>query len=64
MIDMEEHALKEAMTMIPMKRMGQADEVWACQLFNVGYRGLRHPPVISINGGCYDTPVVITGMGG
>ncbi len=24
---MEEHALQEAMTMIPMKRMGQADEV-------------------------------------
>ncbi len=52
MIEMEEAALKEAMAIIPMKRMGRgARSGRACQLFNVRYCGLRDPPVISINGG-------------
>lgn len=42
MIEMEEAALKEAMSMIPMKRMGQAEEVGlASYLMSDG--GLCHP---------------------
>ena len=52
MIEMEEAALKEAMAMIPMKRMGQADEVAGLASYlmsDVASYVTRQ--VISINGG-------------
>ncbi len=52
MIEMEESALKEAMSMIPMKRMGRAEEVAGLASYLMsdiaGYVTRR---VISINGG-------------
>ena len=58
MIEMEESALKEAMSMIPMKRMGQAEEVAGLASYLMSdIAGYVTRQVISINGG-------ITGMGG
>lgn len=52
MIDMEETALKEAMAMIPMKRMGQADEVAGLASYLMSdVAGYITRQVISINGG-------------
>lgn len=52
MIEMEEAALKEAMTMIPMKRMGQADEVAGLASYLMSdIAGYVTRQVISINGG-------------
>ncbi|CBG91023.1 3-ketoacyl-ACP reductase FabG2 [Citrobacter rodentium] len=52
MIDMEEAALKEAMAMIPMKRMGQADEVAGLTSYLMSdIAGYVTRQVISINGG-------------
>ena len=52
MIDMEERALQEAMTMIPMKRMGQADEVAGLASYLMSdIAGYVTRQVISINGG-------------
>ena len=49
MLQMEETALKEAMAAIPMKRMGQADEVAAYLMSDID--GYVTRQVISINGG-------------
>ena len=52
MIDMEEAALKEAMAMIPMKRMGQAQEVAGLASYLMSdIAGYVTRQVISINGG-------------
>lgn len=52
MIDMEETALKEAMAMIPMKRMGQAQEVAGLASYLMSdIAGYVTRQVISINGG-------------
>lgn len=52
MIEMEEAALKEAMSLIPMKRMGQADEVAGLASYLMSDRaGYVTRQVISINGG-------------
>lgn len=52
MIQMEEAALKEAMNMIPMKRMGQADEVAGLASYLMSdIAGYVTRQVISINGG-------------
>lgn len=52
MIEMEEAALKEAMGMIPMKRMGQADEVAGLASYLMSdIAGYITRQVISINGG-------------
>ncbi|MDX7987011.1 3-oxoacyl-ACP reductase FabG [Xenorhabdus sp. 12] len=52
MIQMEESALKEAMNMIPMKRMGQADEVAGLAGYLMSdIAGYVTRQVISINGG-------------
>lgn len=52
MIDMEDAALKEAMAMIPMKRMGQADEVAGLASYLMSdIAGYVTRQVISINGG-------------
>ena len=52
MIEMEEAALKEAMAMIPMKRMGQADEVAGLASYLMSdVAGYVTRQVISINGG-------------
>ncbi|TDN57482.1 3-ketoacyl-ACP reductase FabG2 [Scandinavium goeteborgense] len=52
MIDMEEAAQKEAMSMIPMKRMGQADEVAGLASYLMSdIAGYVTRQVISINGG-------------
>jgi len=52
MIDMEEAALKEAMAIIPMKRMGQADEVAGLASYLMSdIAGYVTRQVISINGG-------------
>ena len=52
MIEMEEAALKEAMAMIPMKRMGQADEVAGLASYLMSdIAGYVTRQVISINGG-------------
>ncbi|SFR15128.1 3-oxoacyl-[acyl-carrier protein] reductase [Enterobacter sp. kpr-6] len=52
MIDMEETALKEAMSMIPMKRMGQAQEVAGLASYLMSdIAGYVTRQVISINGG-------------
>lgn len=52
MIEMEEAALKEAMAMIPMKRMGQADEVAGLASYLMSdSAGYVTRQVISINGG-------------
>ncbi len=52
MIQMEEVALKEAMNMIPMKRMGQADEVAGLASYLMSdIAGYVTRQVISINGG-------------
>ncbi len=52
MIDMEEAALKEAMSMIPMKRMGQADEVAGLASYLMSdIAGYVTRQVISVNGG-------------
>ena len=52
MIEMEEAALKEAMAMIPMKRMGQADEVAGLASYLMSdVAGYITRQVISINGG-------------
>ncbi|ELQ6170887.1 3-ketoacyl-ACP reductase FabG2 [Cronobacter dublinensis] len=52
MIDMEEAALKEAMSIIPMKRMGQADEVAGLASYLMSdIAGYVTRQVISINGG-------------
>lgn len=52
MIEMEETALKEAMSMIPMKRMGQADEVAGLASYLMSdIAGYVTRQVISINGG-------------
>lgn len=52
MIEMEEAALKEAMSMIPMKRMGQADEVAGLASYLMSdIAGYVTRQVISINGG-------------
>ena len=49
---MEEAALKEAMSMIPMQRMGQADEVAGLASYLMSDRaGYVTRQVISINGG-------------
>ncbi|MCS2165682.1 3-ketoacyl-ACP reductase FabG2 [Scandinavium manionii] len=52
MIDMEEAAQKEAMSIIPMKRMGQADEVAGLASYLMSdIAGYVTRQVISINGG-------------
>lgn len=52
MIDMEEAAKKEAMSMIPMKRMGQAEEVAGLASYLMSdIAGYVTRQVISINGG-------------
>ncbi|WP_413713761.1 3-oxoacyl-ACP reductase FabG [Serratia marcescens] len=52
MIEMEEAALKEAMTIIPMKRMGQTDEVAGLASYLMSdIAGYVTRQVISINGG-------------
>ncbi|WP_284973652.1 3-ketoacyl-ACP reductase FabG2 [Atlantibacter hermannii] len=52
MIDMEEAALKEAMSIIPMKRMGQADEVAGLASYLMSdIAGYVTRQVISVNGG-------------
>ncbi|TLU64417.1 3-oxoacyl-ACP reductase FabG [Enterobacter sp. MF024] len=52
MIEMEEAALKEAMASIPMKRMGQADEVAGLASYLMSdIAGYVTRQVISINGG-------------
>jgi len=52
MIEMEEAALKEAMAIIPMKRMGQADEVAVLASYLMSdIAGYVTRQVISINGG-------------
>jgi len=52
MLDMEEAALKEAMAIIPMKRMGQADEVAGLARYLMSdIAGYVTRQVISINGG-------------
>lgn len=52
MIKMEESALKEAMSMIPMKRMGQAEEVAGLASYLMSdIAGYVTRQVISINGG-------------
>jgi len=52
MIEMEEAALQEAMAMIPMKRMGQADEVAGLPSYLMSdIAGYVTRQVISINGG-------------
>jgi len=52
MIEMEEAALKEAMAIIPMKRMGQADEVAGLASYLMSdIAGYVTRQVISINGG-------------
>lgn len=52
MIDMEETALKETMSMIPMKRMGQAQEVAGLASYLMSdIAGYVTRQVISINGG-------------
>lgn len=52
MIEMEEAALKEAMAMIPMKRMGQADEIAGLASYLMSdIAGYVTRQVISINGG-------------
>jgi len=52
MIDMEETAQKEAMSIIPMKRMGQADEVAGLASYLMSdIAGYVTRQVISINGG-------------
>ena len=52
MIEMEEAALKEAMSMIPMKRMGHADEVAGLASYLMSdVAGYVTRQVISINGG-------------
>lgn len=52
MIEMEEAALKEAMAIIPMKRMGQAEEVAGLASYLMSDRaGYVTRQVISINGG-------------
>ncbi|KIS42248.1 3-ketoacyl-ACP reductase FabG2 [Kosakonia radicincitans] len=52
MIDMEEAALKEAMSMIPMKRMGQTQEVAGLASYLMSdIAGYVTRQVISINGG-------------
>ncbi len=52
MIEMEEAALKEAMAMIPMKRMGQAEEVAGLASYLMSdIAGYVTRQVISINGG-------------
>jgi 3-oxoacyl-[acyl-carrier protein] reductase len=52
MINMEETALKEAMSMIPMKRMGQAQEVAGLASYLMSdIAGYVTRQVISINGG-------------
>lgn len=52
MIDMEETALKEAMSIIPMKRMGQADEVAGLASYLMSdIAGYVTRQVISVNGG-------------
>jgi 3-oxoacyl-[acyl-carrier protein] reductase len=52
MIEMEEAALKEAMNIIPMKRMGQADEVAGLASYLMSdIAGYVTRQVISINGG-------------
>lgn len=52
MIEMEETALKEAMGIIPMKRMGQADEVAGLASYLMSdIAGYVTRQVISINGG-------------
>ncbi|MEB5752253.1 3-ketoacyl-ACP reductase FabG2 [Leclercia adecarboxylata] len=52
MIEMEEAALKEAMAAIPMKRMGQADEVAGLASYLMSdIAGYVTRQVISINGG-------------
>ncbi|MDF7680441.1 3-ketoacyl-ACP reductase FabG2 [Enterobacteriaceae bacterium ESL0689] len=52
MIEMEERALKEAMSMIPMKRMGQAAEVAGLASYLMSdIAGYITRQVISINGG-------------
>ena len=56
MIEMEESALKEAMSMIPMKRMGRAEEVAGLASYLMsdiaGYVTRRLFPSTE---GCYDT---------
>lgn len=52
MIEMEEAALKEAMSIIPMKRMGQAEEVAGLASYLMSdIAGYVTRQVISINGG-------------
>ncbi|EQB8710268.1 3-ketoacyl-ACP reductase FabG2 [Klebsiella aerogenes] len=52
MIEMEEAALKEAMSMIPMKRMGQSEEVAGLASYLMSdVAGYVTRQVISINGG-------------
>ncbi|ARJ41803.1 3-oxoacyl-ACP reductase [Pantoea alhagi] len=52
MIEMEETALKEAMALIPMKRMGQADEVAGLASYLMSdIAGYITRQVISVNGG-------------
>ncbi|MCE9976304.1 3-ketoacyl-ACP reductase FabG2 [Leclercia adecarboxylata] len=52
MLEMEEAALKEAMAIIPMKRMGQADEVAGLASYLMSdIAGYVTRQVISINGG-------------
>ncbi|MDU7388961.1 3-ketoacyl-ACP reductase FabG2 [Atlantibacter hermannii] len=52
MIDMEEAALKEAMSIIPMKRMGQAEEVAGLASYLMSdIAGYITRQVISVNGG-------------
>ncbi|WP_338534149.1 3-ketoacyl-ACP reductase FabG2 [Leclercia adecarboxylata] len=52
MIEMEEAALKEALAIIPMKRMGQADEVAGLASYLMSdIAGYVTRQVISINGG-------------
>ena len=52
MIDMEEAALKEAMSIIPMKRMGQAEEVAGLASYLMSdIAGYVTRQVISVNGG-------------
>ena len=52
MIEMEEAALKEAMSMIPMKRIGQAEEVAGLASYLMSdVAGYVTRQVISINGG-------------
>ena len=52
MIDMEEAALKEAMSIIPMKRMGQAEDVAGLASYLMSdIAGYVTRQVISVNGG-------------